>query len=274
MALSNQQKNKMQKIGIIAGNGILPGLLKKKLSQKKIPHTVIGIEGFADPKITDKTIATGQIGTALKYFKKEKVTDVILIGGVKRQSLSELKLDFTGWWFILKNAHKMKGDNAALTLLREEIEKHGFNVKGIDDMMPELLAEKKVYTTRKACATNLRTIKYGFKLAKQLGSADIGQSIVVQEGLCLGVEAIEGTDALIKRCGELKRKGRGPILVKVKKDNQDRRLDLPTIGVDTVINAKEAGFSGIAVEAGNVMLSDAKKIIEKANELKIFVMGI
>jgi DUF1009 family protein len=101
----------------------------------------------------------------------------------------------------------------------------------------------------------------------------MGQSIVVQQKMILGVEAIEGTDALVTRCGTYKRKGHAPILIKIKKPQQDRRLDLPTIGPDTVRYAIEAGFAGIAVEAGNALFLHAPQAVEEANRHGLFITG-
>ena len=107
-----------------------------------------------------------------------------------------------------------------------------------------------------------------------MGSLDVGQSVVVQQGLVLGVEGIEGTDELIKRCGDYKRKGAGGVLVKLRKPNQDMRTDLPTIGTKTVQKAYESGLRGIAVHAGNALIVDEPEVIKLADKYKMFIVGI
>lgn len=117
-------------------------------------------------------------------------------------------------------------------------------------------------------------IEHGVTVARALGALDIGQAVVVQQGMVLGVEAIEGTDALIERCGALRREGGGGVLVKIAKPGQDRRADLPTIGVRTVETAASAGLVGIAVAAGSALLVNRAAITAAADRAHIFVVGV
>ena len=117
-------------------------------------------------------------------------------------------------------------------------------------------------------------IELGFKVAMQIGELDIGQAVIVQERRVLGVEAIEGTDALIARVAELKRGEPGGVLVKVKKPDQDRRADLPTVGDRTVEGVIEAGLDGIAVHAGHCLLVNRFLMVEKADQAGLFITGI
>ena len=113
----------------------------------------------------------------------------------------------------------------------------------------------------------------GFEVARSLGAADVGQAVVVQEGIVLGVEAAEGTDALLARCFDLRQAGLGGVLIKAKKPQQERRADLPTIGVDTIKNAHAAGLRGIAIEAGHALIIDKSSVSALADDLVIFVVG-
>ena len=126
------------------------------------------------------------------------------------------------------------------------------------------------------CPTSwaLADIERGARVAAALGSQDVGQAAVVQQGLVLGVEAVEGTDALLARCAGLARSGPGGVLVKVRKPTQDRRADLPTIGVTTVRNAAGAGLRGIAIEAGGALVIDKTAVVRAADEAGLFVVGI
>jgi len=117
-------------------------------------------------------------------------------------------------------------------------------------------------------------IKRGIEVARGLGALDVGQAVVVQQGIVLGVEAIEGTDRLIRRCGELRREGPGGVLVKMKKPGQDRRLDLPTIGVNTVREAASAGLRGIAVETGGALVLGRDAVTAEADRMGLFVIGV
>jgi DUF1009 family protein len=117
-------------------------------------------------------------------------------------------------------------------------------------------------------------IARGLAAAKAIGALDIGQAVIVQQGIVLGVEAIEGTDALIARIGPLQREGAGGVLVKVPKPRQERRIDLPTIGAETVEAAAKAGLRGVAVEAGGALVINRAKIVARADALGLFVVGV
>ena len=117
-------------------------------------------------------------------------------------------------------------------------------------------------------------IKRGAAVATALGEADAGQAVVVQQGIVLAIEAVEGTDAMIARSATLKRDGYGGVLVKIAKPQQDKRVDLPTIGLDTVLGAERAGLMGIAIEAGSALLLDREQVIAAADKAGIFVYGI
>ena len=116
-------------------------------------------------------------------------------------------------------------------------------------------------------------IEFGLKVSQEIGALDIGQSVIVQNGMIVGVEAVEGTDALIDRCAALQQKGRGGILVKTRKPQQDKALDMPTIGVQTIMNAHKAGLAGIVLHADNVIGIDIKTVAKYADKYKLFVIG-
>ena len=262
------------KIGVIAGRGEIPFLLKKHLEKKKTSHFFLGLKGFCDEKICDKILSVGQLGGAIKTLKKEKVSHVIFIGGMDRPSLDNIKVDFGGGLFLLKNAVKIKGDDSLLSSLANLFEKKGFEVIGVQEIMSDILVKKKNYTKKKPSSKESKTIQYGFDLAKKIGEMDVGQAVVVQGSLCLGLEGIEGTNELIKRCAKLKRGKTKPILVKVSKPKQDRRVDMPTIGISTIREIIKGGFTGVVVEAGGTLFPEKEKTIELANKNGVFIKGI
>lgn len=271
--------SRTQKLGIVAGSGSLPTALIKECQQQKRPFCVIALKGHANPELLPadvpiKWIRLGAVGQGFAEMKKQKVTDIILIGGVRRPSLKELCPDLRGLRFFSKIGMKALGDDKLLRSVISEIENEGFNVIGIDDIMPSLLAPKGLLGKAKPSETDNVDIAHGIKVAKLLGQADVGQAVIVQQGLVLSVEGIEGTARLIKRTKELKRKGDGGVLVKVSKPNQERRVDLPTIGTQTVRDIKEAGFKGIAVEAESVLIADCEQTIRLADKLGIFIVGV
>lgn len=268
-----------RKLGIIAGGGTLPQTLIQHCIQNKIPYFVLAITGNASESIFTSDIPhifirIGQAGTGLKHLRDEKVQDIVMIGTIRRPSLADLVPDLRTAAFFSKIGLKSLGDDGILRALIKEIESEKMKVLGIHEIMPDLLLPSGVLTKKKPDKQALADIKRGVQAAIKLGELDIGQSVVVQQGLVLGLEGIEGTDELIRRCGTYKRKGDGGVLVKLRKTTQDMRVDLPTIGVNTVENAHKSGLRGLAVHAENALIADQTAVIKLANKYKMFLIGI
>ena len=268
----------MKKLGIIAGSGALPHALIEACERMHRPFFVLGLKGHANPKEFDKAlpmawVRLGAVGKAFRLMKKEGVEEIVMIGAVKRPSFVGLFPDLRGMKAIA-HLKKKSGDDSLLRGIAKEIESEGFTVTGIDSILPHLLATEGVYTREVPLPRDQNDIKRGVEVAKLLGKADVGQSVIVQQGLVLAVEGIEGTDALIRRSADLKRKGPGGVLVKIAKPQQDRRMDLPTIGPATVQAVKNSGFVGIAVQAGGVLISQSEQTVKLANQLGIFIVGV
>ena len=269
----------MRKLGIVAGQGDLPIMLIKACQEQGRPFHVLALKEHADPAryaagLPVSWIRLGEVGKSLKIARENGVEDIVMIGGVRRPSFLQIRPDWRGLKFFSKAGLKALGDDGLLKAAISEIEKEGFRVIGADEILKDCVSTQGVYGKVKPDKQALQDIAKGYEVAKKLGEADVGQSIVVADGLILGVEAIEGTDALIMRSGSLARSKVKPVLVKVKKPQQERRVDLPTVGVQTVENAFSAGFGGIAVEAGATFVVDRQAVVKKANELGLFVMGV
>ena len=272
------QKTK-RKLGIIAGGGELPAELVKLCKEQGIEYYVLAIKSNADETFFNKDInhewiRIGQAGTGFKRFKEEGVQDVILIGTIKRPTLAELIPDMRTAAFFAKLGAKALGDDGILRALVKEIEEDGMRVVGIHEVMPELLVKEGILTKKEPNSEDKEDIRRGVEVASTLGKLDVGQSVVVQQGLVLGVEGIEGTDRLIMRSKDYVRKGKEPVLVKLRKPQQDMRVDLPTIGTRTVENAYQSGFKGIAVHAGNALIVNEKEVIRLADKYGLFIIGI
>lgn len=269
----------MKKLGIIAGAGALPICLVQACEQMKRPYFVVGLKDCLAKGALPKGAPVGwvrvaAVGKALKLLKKNGAEEVVMIGAVKRPSFVGLWPDWYAFKLLLKYRGKALGDDALLKILIKELEKSGFKVVGIDQILPNLLIRKGVYGRMIPTAQDTADIKRGVQVARKLGEADVGQAVIVQQGLVLAVEGIEGTDALIHRSKALRRKGGRGVLVKVAKPQQDRRADLPTIGPSTIQSVAEAGLAGIAVQADSVLFSEAEKAVKLANQLGIFVVGV
>lgn len=266
-----------RKLGIIAGSGELPRRLAQACIDQDSGYFIIAMRGHCDEDVVagldHAWVDLGAIGTTLKYLKGEDCRDVVMAGPIQRPSFSSLKLDLRAAK-LLPKLMKVKGDDALLSLIVREFEKEGFGVVGIDDVLNDLKTPLGALGRHQPDDQQRGDIARGVEVAAALGGLDVGQAVVVQQGFVLGVEAAEGTDALLSRCAELCREGPGGVLVKLAKPGQERRTDLPTIGADTVDGAADAGLSGIAVEAGGSLIVDRAAVAEAADARGLFIVGI
>lgn len=277
--IADVHHNPERKLGIIAGGGELPGQLIEWCQKQKRPYYALAIKGNAEERFFDKKvphdwIRIGQAGTGFKRFKEENVKEIVLIGTIKRPTLAELVPDMRTAAFFAKIGTKSLGDDGILRALVKELESDGMRVVGIQEVVPDLLVSEGILTKKKPDKEDEEDIRRGVEVAETLGALDVGQAVVVQQGLVLGLEGIEGTDKLVLRCGEYMRKGKAPVLVKLRKPQQDMRIDLPTIGTRTVENAHKNGFRGIAVHAGNALIVNEKEVIALADKYGMFIKGI
>lgn len=266
------------KVGIICGRGHLPQQIVAYCQQHQIPYHVLAVKGQADePFINDHPhhwVALGQMGLSLEFLREAEVKRVVMAGYFQRPSWSQIRPDKLGAIWMAQIVGRIFGDDALLTFLVKKIEAEGFEVISSESLMGgSVLACKGIMGSLRPSDAVLKTIEHGFKVAKKLGEADIGQSVIVQEGIVLAVEAIEGTDALMRRSVSLQSSGERPILVKVLKPQQDGRVDRPTIGLETIKIAADCGLQGIVVEAGEVIILDAGAVVRQADEVGIFLLG-
>ncbi len=268
----------MTPVGIIAGGGSLPRILIASLVRNNRLPVIIGIEGFASPELLDGQTGMmsplGSAGSMIRFFRQNNVRDIVITGKVTRPELSKVKPDARGLMILAKVAmNYKKGDDAVLKIFRNELERDGFALHGIQDYVPELLAPDGVLGNLAPGENEWASIRFGFDISQDHGRKDLGQSVVVQDETILGLEGPDGTDALIKKVGTIKSFGSGPILVKTCKPQQDRALDLPTIGIETIRNVIAAGFRGIVVQAGETLLVDKDEMIKLCNQSGLFLLG-
>ncbi|WP_207478807.1 LpxI family protein [Arenibaculum pallidiluteum] len=266
------------KLGIVAGGGDLPRRLVEACRQSGRPFFVVALEGQAEPGLTDGIphlwARLGAGGAILAALREAEARDLVLAGRVRRPSLSELRPDLRTAAFFAKVGARALGDDGLLRAVTVELEREGFRIVGAQDVLRDLLSAAGPFGSILPDAQAETDIARGVEVAHALGLLDVGQAVVVQQGIVLGVEAIEGTDALLERCGALRRSGPGGVLVKLCKPQQDARVDLPTIGVTTVERAAAAGLRGIAVQAGATLTLDRSAVAEAADRMGLFVVGI
>jgi len=274
----------MSPLGLIAGGGDLPKAIAQSVREAGRDVFVVALLGSAEEWVQDfahDTASIGEVGKVVKVLKGVGVTDLVLAGQIVRPKFSELKLDMKGAMVAPRIiAAARKGDDALLRAVVEALERDGFKALGAQEAAPGLLAPEGVLGRIKPDAGDQEDIAAAFKIVRCLGELDVGQAAIVCDGLPLVVEAAEGTDAMIARVATLpahfrgtpeKRKG---VLVKAPKPIQDRKTDLPVIGLQTLRNAAAVGLAGIAVEAGGALILGRKAVVEEADKLGLFVIGV
>lgn len=265
----------LSRLGIIAGGGDLPGRLARACRERGRDYFVLALVGQAESSLVEGEphdwIGLGELGRGIRRLREEKVTELVFAGSVRRPSLSELRPDAAGVKFIARIGRAWMGDNSLLSSIVTEMEREGFRVLGADQILDEFLVEAGDCGQVTPDQDAVVDIERGVAVLTALGSQDVGQAVAVQQGMVLGIEAAEGTDHLIRRCGGLQRPGPGAVLVKASKPDQERRIDLPTIGPETILTLGEAGFRGVAVEAGGTLLLDRARIISLADQHGLFV---
>lgn len=272
------------KLGIIAGSGNLPLNLAKHAEAEGRDVFIVGIDGFVEQSLLDAfdhaVISVGEVGKQLSSLRSANVDEVCFAGIVNRPDFKNLKLDGKGLMILPKViSAASKGDDALLRVLVETIENAGFRVVGADDVYSSLLAQSGCLGSRQPSEGDLADLRKAALIAKEMGRLDIGQGAIVCNGLVLAVEAQEGTDLMLKRCAELPANLRGTeaeprgVLVKRPKPVQERRIDLPTIGLNTLEGIKRANLAGVAFEAKSALLLDQDALVEFANENNLWIYG-
>lgn len=265
-------------LGIIAGAGEFPRQLAAACRDRGIEPFIVAFRGQTDPQTVEghRHIWTrpGAAGRTMAALKKNGALDLVMIGAMRRPSLAGLRPDFKALSFFAGLGMKALGDDGFLKALRRFLEKEGFRLHGIHEFMPGLLTPEGILGRAAPGPGDWRDITRGVEILRATGPLDIGQAVIVESGIVLGVEAAEGTDELIRRCAPLRRQKRGGVLVKLCKPGQDRDLDLPATGPRTVKNLLEHGFSGLAVHAGHSLVLDIENTIALADAGKIFVTGV
>ncbi|MDB5369734.1 MAG: hypothetical protein JWP20_1292 [Roseomonas sp.] len=267
-------------LGIIAGGGLLPQRAAASAAAAGRPVHVVVLDGFAAapdyaayPHIVCRLGAAGRM---LDWLRAARVQDLILAGRVSRPSFLSLRPDAGAARLMPRVGLKaFGGDDSLLSAVVRVLREEGFNPLEARQVLAEVMIDTPgVLTSTYPDEQALGDIRRGLSVVRALGSADVGQGAVVQQGLVLAVEAIEGTDAMLIRAGGLRRDGPGGVFVKVMKPGQDRRVDLPTIGPDTVAAAATAGLRGIAIQAGGTVVIDRAATLAAAEAAGMFLLAL
>ena len=268
-----------RRLGIIAGGGPLPAKVAAAARAAGRGVFIVGLDGFADPAMLagwpHEMRRLGAAARVIATLREQGCQDLVMIGPVRRPSLLDLRPDAEGAKLLARIGRAaFAGDDGLLAAVIRVLTEEGFRVIGAQDIMREAVAPAGVLTMARPDAQAMADIARGIQVARLLGSADVGQGCVVQQGLVLAVEAIEGTDAMLARAGLLRRDGIGGVLVKLVKPAQDTRADLPTIGPQTVGHAAAAGLRGLAFEAKATILADREACLAAADAAGLFLLGL
>jgi len=266
-------------LGIIAGGGVLPIQLAESARAAGRGVFIVGLEGFARPEalvgFQHVIHRIGAVGAILGALREAGVRDLVLLGHVRRPSFLALRPDAVGVGIVARiGKAAFAGDDGLLAAIVKILGEEGFRVLGAHEVLTEALAPAGLLGRVAPDGQAAADIRRGVAVARALGSVDVGQACVVQQGVVLAVEATEGTDAMLARAGALRRDAPGGVLVKLVKPGQDRRVDLPALGPATVDAAAAAGLRGIAYSAGGALMADRAATIAAADGAGLFLLGL
>lgn len=265
-------------LGILAGGGSVPEEVAQAAVARGYRVHVVAIDGEADGRFPGAAVTPvdwGQIGRMLRTFRDAQVTHLVIVGRVSRPDLTRIKPDF-GLVRALPHIFRILrsgGDDGVLRGVVRFFEGHGLTVIGPADVAPDLVASVAAAGVERPSVADELDIAKGLDIVGVLGPFDVGQSVVVRDGIVVAIEGAEGTDRMLARVTGSSQERRG-VLVKRPKPQQDMRVDMPAIGPDTVSNAVRSGLRGIAVLRGQVLLTQREEMVRRANADRVFVAGV
>lgn len=265
------------KYGLIAGNGRFPFLVLDGARRRGVEIVVAAIKEETAPDIVDHAarvewVGVGQLGKLIRFFKGEAVTHAIMAGQVKHHQIFRLNAlpDLRMVRMLARLA--TKNTDSLIGAVADELAREGVTLVDSTTFLEDALAQPGVMTRRAPSKDERADIAFGLKIAGEIARLDLGQTIAVKDSAVVAVEAMEGTDAVIARAGQITR-GRPFVVVKVAKPNQDMRFDVPVIGVPTVEVMKQAGATAIHVTPQKTLLFDKDDLIRRADDYRISIVG-
>lgn len=277
----------MSSLGIIAGNRKFPQIFAREARRAGVNRLVAAaFEGETDPAIAScvdqvEWVKLGQLGALIEAFQKHQIRQVVMVGQIAPTNLfKNLRLD----WRMTALLARLKRRNAETIFgaIGEELARDGLELAPHAAFLERLIPKAGVLTKRKPTSEEREDLEFGFRVGKAVAALEIGQTVVVKRGTVLAVEAFEGTDAALRRGGELGRggtdgpgdKGAGPVAVKVTKAGQDMRFDIPCVGPETIHVLRESGITALGIEAGKTLLLEMETLLQAANESKIAIEAL
>ena len=273
-------RDSLEPLAIFAGRGKLPQILIEDCQKKGRKFSLFLLDGenyeIDYSSFSPTKLCYGEVEKFLGEIKKNEIKNLVFIGGVTKPNFSSLKVDKKGAILLAKIlANKILGDDAVLRAVIKFFEKEGLNILRIDQLLDCVISKKSILTKTQPSEQNLIDIELGAKAIKSFSQFDVGQSLVIAQKQIIAIEALEGTDEMIKRCKNLPTNYvQNSVLVKMKKANQSLKADLPTIGVETVKNCFDSNIKGIAIQANSTLVLQKEEMIKKADEFGMFLIVI
>ena len=265
----------MNNIGIIAGGGKLPIAIGSNLIKKKFKVFFFVIEEFFDTinyRGFDVTVINLKSAKKIiESLQAKNIDSIIMAGNIKRPSITDLSFDFQTFKLAKNLLLNKTGDNSLLISIKKYFMNNGFDYFDWKEYCPELFANSDDLTKLKPTRKARDNLKKALSIFKSFGEIDVGQSMIIQNQIVLGLEAVEGTDNLMIRCQDYKKSGDRGILVKFAKYNQSNVLDIPTIGEKTIKLLKDCGYEGIFIEKNRCLIINKEKTVDLANQYKVFI---
>jgi len=265
----------MNNIGIIAGGGNLPIAIGGNLIKKNYnvfffvieeSFNTINYQGFNVTIINLKSAKK-----IIESLKSKNIHSIIMAGNIKRPSIADISFDFQTFKLAKNLLLNKTGDNSLLVSIKKYFMDQGFDYFDWKEYCPELFVNNDYLTKLKPTRKARENLNKALSIFKSFGEIDVGQSMIIQNQIVLGLEAVEGTDNLMTRCKDYKKNGDKGILVKLSKYNQSNILDIPTIGEKTIKLLKNCDYEGVYLEKNSCIIIDKEKTVELANQHKVFI---
>jgi DUF1009 family protein len=283
-SLSPYPRNRVGRIGLLAGAGRFPVTFAQMAREQGLSVVCVGVRGMAPEELGEccdefTTIPIGKMGRDIRLFKQADVDRAVMAGKIEKTvifhpfRILRYLPDFRTLHMWYRYATANKSDDTLLLAVIREFARDDIHFESALDYCPELLVKHGFLTHRRPTPAQWNDIKFGWEMAKELGRLDIGQTVVVSDQAVIAAEAIEGTDACIRRAGTLCRRGKFSV-VKVAKPQQDMRFDVPTIGTQTIQTIREAGGRVLAIESAKTILLDEGAVIEMADKFGIAIVAL
>ncbi|RLJ70659.1 hypothetical protein BCF55_0940 [Hydrogenivirga caldilitoris] len=258
-------------IGLIAGKGRLPEVFREKVIERGEELVVVGVKGITEME-ADEILPVGKVGRLVKLFKKKGVDKVVMLGKFEHRLIYTSILHFDMKAFSVLRRAEDKRPASLIKAFMSSLEEEGFEFIDPRPYLESLLAQEGIMGRRVPSEEAMEDGLFGFLIAKEIAELDVGQTVVVKNKAVVAVEAMEGTQEAIRRGGKIG--GKGTRVVKVARKNQDFRIDVPTVGLETLDVLKEIRADALFLEAGKVYILDKDKFLQKADRFGISVVGL